>query len=666
MSTARPPLTLTEKIVTAHALGLVGNEAARVGDYVTIRPRHVMTHDNTAAVMAKFKSIGAARIADRTQPVIALDHDVQSTAPATLSMFGAIEAFATAHRLPFFPAGSGIGHQLMVEHGFIQPGTLVVASDSHANMYGALNCLGTPIVRTDAAAIWATGSTWFRVPPVARVWLEGSLPEHVTGKDVIVSLCGMVNRDEVLNHAIEFAGPGVAALSIDDRLTIANMTTEWGALSALFPFDLTLAAYLRSLVRHPSLVCKIDAVREASAMAADADAAYRVEIHVDLSTLSPMVAGPNDVKRVAPISALSAQRLPIHKAYLLSCVNGRLSDLREAARVMRGQQVAPDVEFYLSAASRAIQQQAEAEGTWQALLDAGARPLPSGCGPCIGLGAGIAGEHETVISATNRNFKGRMGAASAQAYLASPAVVAASALAGYITGPATPGACTGPHSITVRALETPISLTRHHTSRQSSKPLDLFDGFPRSLRGRAVLLRASDLNTDGIYAGKWTYRNDLTRADMARVVFENYDPALAGILRAGDILVCGANFGCGSSREQAASALIAAGVSCVLAASVSATFERNAFNNGLLCIDAPEVYEALAAMCISGSAHNVCDLIHLDFAGGVAHVAGQQLPLRVPSLPAQRLIALGGVERMVAASLRDQGTCSATLSGATS
>jgi homoaconitate hydratase len=204
-----------------------------------------MTHDNTSAVMKKFKTIGAKRVRDPHQLVFALDHDIQNKEDSNLSKYRAIEAFAKEQAVDFYPAGSGIGHQIMVEKGYVVPGSFVVASDSHSNMYGALGAVGTPVVRTDAAAIWATGEFWWQIPRTVQVVLEGKLPANATGKDVIIALCGLYNNEEVLNAAVEFTGPGVASLSMDARLTISNMSTEWGPLVGWFPCDATTLAFLR-------------------------------------------------------------------------------------------------------------------------------------------------------------------------------------------------------------------------------------------------------------------------------------------------------------------------------------------------------------------------------------------------------------------------------------
>ena len=219
--------TIVEKIAQAH-LAEGPRRPLRAGDFLSIRPHQVMTHDNTSAVMSKFKAIGAKQICDPTQLVFALDHDIQNKDEANLKKYRSIEAFAKEHGVDFYPAGSGIGHQIMVERGYVVPGSFVVASDSHSNMYGALGAIGTPIVRTDAAAVWATGEFWWQIPRFIQVVLQGKLRPGASGKDVIITLCGLYHHDEALNAAVEFSGPGVASLSMDARFSISNMSTESG------------------------------------------------------------------------------------------------------------------------------------------------------------------------------------------------------------------------------------------------------------------------------------------------------------------------------------------------------------------------------------------------------------------------------------------------------
>lgn len=644
--------TMIEKIAARHA----ASGAARTGDFVTIRPKHVMTHDNTGAVIPKFKQVGATRIRDPRQPVFAIDHDIQNLTPENLTKYSRIEAFAKQHGIDFYPAGTGIAHQLMVEQGYVVPGTMVVGSDSHSNLYGALACLGTPVVRTDAASIWATGVTWWQVPPAARVVLKGKLRPGVAGKDVIVALCGLFNKDEVLNHAVEFVGDGVPGLSIAERMSIANMTTEWGALAGVFPFDEVTRDYLLSRADYFARSHR-PGTRRADSLgtyavgdvedwwagrddwSADADANYAIELELELDSVVPHVSGPNDVKTMVSLPDIETRQVRINKAWLMSCVNARTEDLAEAARVIRGRTVAPGVEFFLAAASAEVQQRAEKSGDWQALLDAGGIALPPGCGTCIGLGRGTIKAGEVGISATNRNFEGRMGDRNGQVYLGSPAVVAASALAGYIASPTK-----------FDAIQ-PCGGFRRTDKAQTQRATGVIDGFPTAVKGRLWFLDRDNLNTDGIYAGKHTYNDAMTPEQMATVIFENYDPDLRAMLRPGDVIVSGYNFGTGSSREQAATALKFSGIPCVIAASFSETYKRNAFNNGFVAFECPELVEHLRSNP-QGTKSALVGEIEIDHQRGELTVAGKTFAFPALSSTAQELIVAGGAEAVVARRLQ--------------
>ncbi|KAH9481687.1 mitochondrial Homoaconitase [Psilocybe cubensis] len=631
------PQTIIEKVVQKYAVGLPEGKKVKAGDYVMIRPEHVMTHDNTGPVVSKFKSIGATRIHNPKQPVFTLDHDVQNRSDKNLKKYTMIEAFARTHGVDFYPAGRGIGHQVLVEEGYAFPQTLTVASDSHSNMYGGVGCVGTPIVRTDAAALWATGKTWWQVPRMIKVELKGRLAPGVTGKDVIVALCGSFNKDEVLNAALEFTGEGVAALTVDERLTIANMTTEWGALAGVFPVDETLLNWYDGVIKklelrtfssspgipppptHPRINGERLQALRANILKSDPGAEYASHLVFNLSTLVPHVSGPNSVKVSTPLPVLEEKRIPIQKAYLVSCTNSRASDIAAAAAVMKGHTVAPGVEFYIAAASSAVQLESERLGDWDTLVLAGAKTLPAGCGPCIGLGVGLLEDGETGISATNRNYKGRMGHPNAQAYLASPAVVAASAIKGYICGPDPVSTASLP-PVGAPAFSVVDDATNSKaTATDASAKEPLLPEFPAYFAGPLLFAPQDNLNTDGIYPGKYTYQDDITLARQAEVVMENYDPGFAPLVaslvtdletkpfalspaatvdedkkgKAGVVLVAGYNFGTGSSREQAATALKAAGVPLVIAGSFGDIFKRNAINNGLVCLESPELVRDL-------------------------------------------------------------------------
>jgi homoaconitate hydratase len=640
------PQTIVEKIAQSH-LAEGPKRPLRTGDFLSIRPHHVMTHDNTSAVMSKFKGIGAKKIFDPKQLVFALDHDIQNKDEANQKKYRAIEAFAKEHGVDFYPAGSGIGHQIMVERGYVVPGSFVVASDSHSNMYGALGAIGTPIVRTDAAAVWATGEFWWQIPRSVEVVLEGKLPQGATGKDIIITLCGLYNHDEVLNAAIEFSGTGVAGLSMDARLSISNMTTEWGPLVGWFPVDEETIKYLKNAYQR----LKATGVERFSEKdieswtknppRPDAGAVYAARIVLDLGQVTPHVSGPDTVQVMASLAEMEKKKVAIQKAYLLSCVNSRVEDLDSAAKVLKGKKVAPGVKFYLGAASKWVQEEAEKRGIWQTLLDAGANPLPAGCGPCIGLGVGLLEPGEVGISATNRNFKGRMGSRDAKCYLASPEVVAASAVAGYIRGP---------HEM---SGQEPVRSYTEFAASAAAEKVDILPGFPERVHGRLVFLPQDNVNTDAIYGKDYTYRDDVTKELMAKVVMENYDPQFASRTLAGDVVISGFNFGTGSSREQAVTCLKAKGIPLVIAASFSQTYLRNAYNNGFLCVEVPVLVQRLRehfAHEITAKEKTIIpgEEIDIDFTSGVIHWRGEEFTFPPLGSVPQSLVIAEGVENLVA------------------
>lgn len=656
--------TLIEKIAQKFAVGLDPKHQVRAGDYLSIKPAYVMTHDNTGAVIPKFKSIGATKLFNPRQVVNTLDHNVQDKSEKNLEKYKKIEEFAKSMGADFYPAGRGIGHQIMCEEGYAFPGTMVVASDSHSNMYGGLGCLGTPIVRTDAAAIWATGRTWWQVPQIAKVELRGSLRQGVTGKDVIIALCGYFNHDEVLNHAIEFVGDGIRYLTIDERLAIANMTTEWGALAGVFPIDLATILWLKKRERfiehrglegvfsdadgngvHPRINHKRIEELEHNIPQADANAFYAKELIIDLSTIEPVVSGPNTVKTYTAVSELKEKNIAINKAYLVSCVNSRVDDIAEAAAVVKGKKIAKDVKFYIAAASSEVQKEAERYGYWQSLIEAGAIPLPPGCGPCIGLGTGLLEDGEVGISATNRNFKGRMGSPSAQAYLASPAVVAASAISGKIDLPAGQ-ASSDWNNKEHRELKGSIKINEKKSSEKVS--VKIIDGFKPVVEGELIFCHQDNMNTDGIYPGKYTYNDDMTPQQQADVVMENYDPEFVKITKTGDILVGGFNFGTGSSREQAATALKHKGIQLVVAGTFNETYKRNALNNGYLLIECPQLVNDLKSkygkdkLTVKSGSN-----VKIDFENSVLTFDNKAYPIDPVGEAAQELIVDGGLEEWV-------------------
>ncbi len=662
------PHTATEKIVARHAVGLAAGHVPSAGEYVTIRPKHLMTHDNTGAVIPKFKAIIAGtktaggtptppktaplRIFDPKQPVFGIDHDIQNKTPENLGKYARIESFAREHGIDYYPPGRGIAHQIMIEEGYVTPGSLVVGSDSHSNIYGAIGAVGTPVVRTDAAAIWATGETWWQIPEQVQVVLTGELPQGATGKDVIITLCGHFKNDEVLNCCLEFTGAGVAHLSIEERMTISNMTTEWGALTGMFPFDDVLKGFLLDRARYFEKRAKRIAYTEADVerwwneretFAADKDAHYAKVVTLDLASVSPHVSGPNSVKEMAPAAKLEQEKIKVNRAYLMSCVNARLSDFEAAAGVFNSngsaRKVADGVSFYVAAASSDVEAQAKSLGYWNTLIHAGAIALPAGCGACIGLGMGTLEPGEVGISATNRNFEGRMGDRTALCYLASPVVVAESACRGYIAAP------------TGSATDVRGTIDVRPAPQRDASAQAILAGFPERITGRALYLPLDNLNTDGIYGKDVTYRDDITPEQQGQYAMLNYDPQFQSIARDGDIIVGGSNFGTGSSREQAATALASRGIRLVIAATSGQTYKRNAFNNGFIVLECPALSEQLAEMFASEAAASTRTIpgpeLDIDFATSTITCDGQTHSFGTLSETAQRLVVAGGSEAVV-------------------
>ncbi len=352
------------------------------------------------------------------------------------------------------------------------------------------------------------------------------------------------------------------------------------------------------------------------------------------------MSGPDSVQIMTSLADLQSRHIAIQKAYLVSCVNARLSDLEAAAKVVAGKRVAPEVQFYVAPASHAVQTAAERSGVWRTLLDAGAIPLPAGCGPCIGLGAGVLEPGEVGISATNRNFKGRMGDRDAQCYLANPAVVAASAVAGYITSPGS-----------AAPKRRSDAIARRWRPRVVVEKVEILPGFPSEVHGRLVYLPQDNLNTDGIYGREHTYRDDVTPELMAQVVMQNYDPQFVERAQRGDIVVGGFNFGSGSSREQAVTALAAKGIALVIAGSYSQTYLRNAFNNGFVCVEVPEFVRRLQEIFSDEAAEArtiiPADSLSIDFTTGTLAYRGESYSFPPLGTVPQSLVIAGGVENLV-------------------
>ncbi len=413
--------TFAEKILADYG----NKEHVCPGEIVTVKPDHLLTHDNTAAIIAKIQpELKQYAIVDRSFNIIALDHVIPAASEKTALNHKKIREFVRTYDIQhFFDIGEGICHQLVVEKGLALPGTLLLGSDSHTCSYGAVGAFSSGIDRTEAAVLTLTGETWLKVPYSIKINLQGTLPKGVYAKDVILSIIGDISASGANYCSVEFHGD-ITQFSIADRFTMANMGVEMGAKNTVFPVDEQTVNYLKEKEIKKS---------QYTPVSPDDDACYQQEIAIDLSHLSPQIALPHTVDNVKPLSEIEG--LSFQQGLIGTCTNGRLSDFRLAASIVKGKTIASSVRLLILPASRQTLLDAMNEGIIDILLDAGAVVLPPGCGPCLGAHQGVLAPGERCLSTANRNFKGRMGCKEAEIYLASPATVAASALTGKITDP---------------------------------------------------------------------------------------------------------------------------------------------------------------------------------------------------------------------------------------
>jgi 3-isopropylmalate/(R)-2-methylmalate dehydratase large subunit len=413
------PQTISQKILARKA----GLEDVTPGQIVTVSPDVILTHDNSAAISGKFAQLGVDRVWDADRPVIVLDHVVPAANEKTATNHQTIRAFVEEQGIRhFYDLGVGICHQVVPEKGHVVPGSLVLGSDSHTTTYGAFGAFAAGIGRSEAAVIWATGTIWLMVPQTMVMEIDGAFPPGVFPKDLILHIIGDVGADGALYRAVEFRGPGIDGMDISGRMTLCNMSVEMGAKAGIVAADEKALEWLSNRVEGTP-----------EAVMSDPDAPVERTVRYNLAGLEPQVACPHTVDNVAPVTEVAGTR--IHQALVGTCTNGRLDDLRQAAQVLRGSRVAPGVRLLILPASMQIYRRAMDEGLLETLAEAGAVILNPGCGPCLGAHQGVLAPGEVCISTANRNFKGRMGCKEASVYLASPATVAASAVAGTIADP---------------------------------------------------------------------------------------------------------------------------------------------------------------------------------------------------------------------------------------
>ncbi len=419
--------TFVEKAL-ARAAGLAD---ASAGQIVDARPDRILSHDNTAAIYRLFKQLGIEKVKNPERLCITLDHAVPAPTTQHAQNHAEVRRFVKEQGVKdFFEVGRGICHQVFSEEALILPGQAIMGSDSHTTHFGWMGAFGAGIGRTEVAALWATGELWLRVPDALNIILTGALPPFVSTKDLCLKIIGDHGQDGGLYLSVEFDGPGIAGLSIDSRMVIPNMMAEFGAKNAYLPPDQRVFDYLNARLALRGLP---ESCTAGTALYADADATYLATHHYDLNALEPMVARPHRVDNVAPVSALKGTR--VNQAWLGTCTNGRLEDIAAAAAVLKGKRVASGVRLLWNPASSEVLKDAMRLGYAETLIDSGGYINTPGCGPCMGNHMGIPAPGEATIASANRNFQGRMGTRDSAIYLASPSVVAASAVAGEIVDP---------------------------------------------------------------------------------------------------------------------------------------------------------------------------------------------------------------------------------------
>jgi 3-isopropylmalate/(R)-2-methylmalate dehydratase large subunit len=452
MTPTRLPQTFAQKAL-ARAAGLDYVEAGQVMD---ARPDIVLSHDNTAAIRRIWLEFGQERVLIPDRMAITLDHAVPAPTTKHAQNHAEIRAFVAEQGVRhFWEVGRGICHQVLSEEAVVLPGQTILGADSHTTHFGWLGAFGAGIGRSEVATLWATGELWLRVPESIRIVLEGELPLGVTAKDFALRIIGDLGADGGIYQSVEFSGSGITAMTLESRMVLPNMMAEFGAKNSYIAPDEQVIAYLAKGRLHngktvksghlpagaasgpetglSDALARLRALLREQALFPDPDARYAAQYHYQADQLEPYIACPHSMDNVAPISQVAGTR--VQQAFLGTCTNGRLEDIAAAAEVIRGKRVAPGTRFLVIPASSKILSEAMHLGYIQTLVEAGAVIGVPGCGPCMGNHMGVPAPREATISSANRNFKGRMGTADAEIYLASPAVVAASAVKGVIADP---------------------------------------------------------------------------------------------------------------------------------------------------------------------------------------------------------------------------------------
>lgn len=418
---ASRPLTIAEKILARTS----GRDDLVPGEIVEARPDFAYAHDFAVFAIDAFEAMGATRVVDPDRNAVCLDHATPANNKRDANNQARIRAFAEHHRFrAFFEGGTGISHQVMVEKGFVTPGALVAAHDSHTPSGGAVGALAIGTGEAEIGFLWATGRLWLKVPGSIRVVLDGRLAPGVYAKDLMLEIVRRLGVLGAVYQVLEFQGPAAPTLSVSERFTLCNMSAEVGAKGGIFVPDAVTAAFMQGRAQYPF-----------APVVPDAGADYTQTLALDLGALVPLVALPGREDRGVPVGEAAGTR--VHQVFIGSCTNARTDDLAIAAGILRGRRVHPSVRLMVVPASRAVMAEVAANGDLLALIEAGATLMPSGCAVCAGVHQGVLADGEVCLSTSNRNMPGRMGNQAAEIILCSPATAAASALTGVVTDPRT-------------------------------------------------------------------------------------------------------------------------------------------------------------------------------------------------------------------------------------
>lgn len=571
-------MTIIEKILSLHSGGAIVSP----DDIIDVMIDTRAARDFGGANVVKNLINNGLRVQDPTKTIFTFDCNPGGSDQNYAANQQFCRQYARENDIRVFDVNAGIGTHIAMDQGMAWPGSTFVSTDSHANIMGAIGCFGQGMGDQDIAAAWANGFVWFKVPHSVKIKLNGKRPANVSAKDITLNLLRIFGANKLLGCAVEIYGEEADKLTLDERITISSMATEMGAIILFFPPSADILRF-----------CEEKTGRKLDAVLADADAKYVDVFDVDLSAFVPMVAKPGHPHD--DISVKDVEGTKIDSAFIGSCTNGRLDDLRRAAAILKGKSVAPGVVLKVVPSTDDIWKQAMDEGLIAIFKQAGALVSNAGCAGCAAGQVGQNGPGEVTISTGNRNFAGKQG--KGLVYLASPEVVAASAVAGYIT---TPGAIPAKPAV-FEKMGTMKPAAKKEAAAGASRPT--------VVEGRVWLIKQDDIDTDMIFHNRYLTITDINQ--MGQYAFDNlkgYED-FAKKAQAGDIVVTTKNFGAGSSRQQAVDCFSALGISCLIAESYGAIYERNAINAALPIL-------TYKAGMIEEVALNDGDRIRVDFLSG--------------------------------------------------